>query len=206
MPTYKPNRMNICSGFFADKENEAGFEYFHEASGKRTVLIFATEYIQLPKEMRVLNENKMNWVKAGAGLPVITPREDIVLMPEIDIDQSSLVGVTISSEIKEGEKRLYLRQITSTKHRRDLWIPDEHAKLIQDAMDSNNDLELFADSGKVAGFYLIGESEKIYAYLPEWSPEQTEIPLDDLPAKDIPKMEFAKPTNSTGGTDGDNEL
>lgn len=195
MPTYKPNRMNTCCGFFAGGDGEAGFEYFHERDGERTVLIFATEYIQLPSTMRVLNENKQNWVKAGAGLPVITPRENIVLMPELDIvnDGLSLTGVMISEKIKEADKRRYLRQITSTKHKRDLWVPDEHAKLLQAAMDENKDLELFADNGKVAGFYLIGESEKIYAYLPEWKPEQTEIPLGDLPIPETPKMGFAKP-------------
>ena len=200
MPTYKPNRMNTCCGFFAGGDGEAGFEYFHERNGERTVLIFATEYVRLPTPMRVMNENKLNWVKAGAGLPVVTPRENIVLMPELDVDQSKLTGVMISEKIKEADKRRYLRQITSTKHHRDLWIPDEHAKLLQTAMDENKDLELFADNGKVAGFYLIGESEKIYAYLPEWKPEQTEIPLGDLPIPETPKMGFAKPTD---GDDGD---
>ena len=198
MPTYKPNRMNTCCGFFAGGDGEAGFEYFHERNGERTVLIFATEYIQLPSTMRVLNENKLNWVKAGAGLPVITPREDIVLMPELDIDQSKLTGVMISEKIKEADKRRYLRQITSTKHKRELWIPDEHAKLLQVAMDENKDMELFADSGKVAGFYLIGESEKIYAYLPEWEPEQLEFNIADL---ETPKTGFAKPKEA--GDDGE---
>lgn len=195
MPTYKPNRMNICSGYYADKEGEAGFEYFHERNGERTVLIFAAEYIQLPKEMRVLNENKMNWVKAGSGLPDIVPKSDIVLMPELDIDFNKLVGVSISEQIKVAEKGIYLRKIISTKHKRELWIPDDHARLLLIAMAENNDLDLFANTDKVAGFYLIGANEKIYAYLPEWIESQIdwtkEAKVDAKAAKDV---KFAKVT------------
>jgi hypothetical protein len=64
-----------------------------------------------------------------------------------------------------------------------LWIPDEHARLLLEAMSDNPNLEMFADKGKVAGFYLIGESEIIYAYVPEWVKDQIDwtegFPLGD---------------------------
>ena len=138
MPTYKPYRTHICSGYFADKEGEAGLEYFHESDGEQTVLIFATKYIQLPKEMRVLNKAKVCWLKSGSDLPSIVSRDSIVIVPELDIDQDKLVGVRASFEIKESDKRKYLRRITSTKHKRDLFILDEHFQILQKAMDENS--------------------------------------------------------------------
>ena len=180
MPTYKPCTKNTCSGLFAGEENEAGFQYFIEKSAEETVMVFAAKIIQLPGTMKVLNENKLNWVKAGNVLPVVTSRENITLMPELNIDQSKLVGVSISSELKEISRAKFIRKIKSTQHKRDLYILDEHCQLIQKAIVDNNDLELFATKDKRAGFYLIGSDEKIYAFIQEYVKEQTELPLDDM--------------------------
>jgi len=143
-------------------------------------MIFAAEIIQLPGTMKVLNENLLNWVKAGNVMPTVTSRENITLMQELDIDQSKLVGVSISSELKEISRGKFIRKIKSTQHKRDLYILDEHCQLLQKAIVDNNDLELFATKGKRAGFYLIGSNERIYAYIQEYMKEQTELPLDDM--------------------------
>ena len=180
MPAYKPSTKNTCSGLFANKENESGFQYFCEKSGEETIMIFAAEIIQLPGTMKVLNENLLNWVKAGNVMPTVTSRENITLMQELDIDQSKLVGVSISSELKEISRGKFIRKIKSTQHKRDLYILDEHCQLMQKAIVDNNDLELFATKDKRAGFYLIGSNERIYAYIQEYMKEQTELPLDDM--------------------------
>lgn len=187
MPTYKPNKKNTCSGFFADKEGESGMQYFHEHDGEKTVLLFASDYIQLPKEMRVLNENKMCWVRTGNNLPNTTDRGNIVVIPEMEVDINSLHGCSISQEIKETDKGKYIRKINSVSRKAELYIPDEYAIIIQKAMAENKDIELFVDQGKRAKIWLIGESDKIYACLPEYVKEQLEIQVDKMP--DNPKFE-----------------
>jgi len=205
MPAYKPGNKNICSGLFAGGENEAGFEYFIEKSGEETIIIMATGYITLPTGMRVLSENKCSWVKAGSGTPTITPRENIVLMPELDVNMKSLSGVSISEEIKEADRGKYLRLITSTTHKGKLYIRDEHALILKKAMYDNDELELFVDQGKKAGIYLIGASEIIYAFVPEWQEEQLDINLDALELGKTIEIKI-KPLTAKDAEEGNSEL
>jgi len=168
----------------------------------------ATEYITLPTGMRVLSENKCSWVKAGNGTPTITPRENIVLMPELDVKMKSLSVISISEEIKEVDRGKYLRLITSTKHKGKLYIRDEHAQILKKAMADNSDLELFVDQGKKAGIYLVGASEIIYAFVPEWQKEQLDM-MDKLEGKEMKPVKpltakDAKPTTAKDDSVGDN--
>jgi len=175
MSAYNPNTKHTCSGFMDTKENGSGFQYFVEKSGEETKLIISAEHIRLPGMMRILNENNLTWVKAGNVNPKTTSLENIVLLPELDIDQSILVGVSISTEIKETDKRKYIRRITSTRHKRKLYVSDELCQIIKKAMSENDELELFATTDKRAGFYLIGSNERIYAYIQEYQDPQLNL-------------------------------
>jgi hypothetical protein len=191
MPTYKPNRKNLLFGFFADREGESGLEYFVERSGEETILIFAADYIRVPMEERVLLAALVNWTKPGSDLPSITSRENIPLIPELDVKIDNLIGVRAGLEIQETEKRKYIREIVSTGHKRKLFIADDLYQLLRSAMDENPELEIFADHGKRVGFYLLDGNDRIIAYVPEWREEQLKLPENVMnPGKELENEEL----------------